>query len=496
MRKLKTRFSDFKIKTKLGIVIGIFMLSLVLMGIIANFLFRSSQTLTIIVNEQRVFIEKFYQGIEKFHEYEISGEQKDLENTYANFNEAVKIAYTFSAIDSIMQTMHKEEWLPLMYDVFKEGLDYDIERAEMMGVQILLFSKINKQKLSEIQANAVDAYKLGNTIVSEIENYTLQKTPEKRQQIESHFLQIKEINQLFASKIFAFNDYVARSLVRLLALLVTVLIIAIAFISGRISKSISDPLKMLAGNFKEIAAGNLNASVNIATRNELGELSKAFRGIQIRLQEIISHSKKVAEGDYSVRLNQKSKKDDLTPALNKMAARLEESSLYAKRENWLQNGISRLDDKMRGNYPVRELSDRIINYLCDFLAIEMGAVYVFDEVLEHLELTGSLGVDVESVKEEIQVGEGLVGKAALDEGLRIIETKSKYHKVYSATGEIFPGKIYFLPLHYSNRIQAVIELAPVNELTEIKIEFLNLIKERISVNLSAAVARYRSNELL
>ncbi|MGM0377984.1 MAG: HAMP domain-containing protein, partial [Bacteroidota bacterium] len=334
MRKLKTRFSDFNIKTKLAIVMGIFMLSLVFMGTIANFLFRSSQTLTMIVNEQRVFIEKFYQGIENFHEYEISGEQKDLDDTYANFNEAVKIAYTFSVIDSILQTMGKEEWVPFMYDVFKEGLDNDIERAEMMGMQILLFSKVNKQKLSDIQTTAVDAYKLGNKIVSEIENYTLQKTPEKRQQIESYFLQIKEINQLFAAKIYALNDYVVQSLVRLLVLLVTVLIIAIVFISVSISKSISAPLKMLAGNFKEIAAGNLNASVNIATRNELGELSKAFRGIQIRLQEIISHSKKVAEGDYSVRLNQKSKKDDLTPALNKMAARLEESSLYAERENW------------------------------------------------------------------------------------------------------------------------------------------------------------------
>ena len=68
--------------------------------------------------------------------------------------------------------------------------------------------------------------------------------------------------------------------------------------------------------------------------------------------------------------------------------------------------------------------------------------------------------------------------------------------MYSATGEISPEKIYFLPMHDNNRIQAIIELAPVNEFSDLKIEFLELVAEKISVNLGAAVARFRHNELL
>ena len=179
-----------------------------------------------------------------------------------------------------------------------------------------------------------------------------------------------------------------------------------------------------------------------------------------------------------------------------MAARLEQIKLKNDREIWLQNGLNRLEDQMRGNFTVRELSGRIITWLSHFLEAEMGAVYVFDEVLEHLELTGTVGLDIDEVKKIVRPGENLVGGAALQKELQIIGTKEKFLKVYSASGEIVPEKIYLLPMHYNGRIQGVIELAPVNGFSELKIEFMKLVAEKIKVNLGASVARYRHKELL
>jgi PAS domain S-box-containing protein len=496
MRKLKTRFSDFKIKTKLAVVIGIFMLSLVFMGTIAIFLFRSSQTLTMIVNEQRVFIETFYKGIEQFKEYEITGNRENLEQAYLNFNQANEIAYTFSALDSLMQAMPEEEWLPYMFDVFSEGLDNDMKRAKMMGNQIQLLTRFNPQKLNEIQATAVEAYSLGSLIISDIDDYANARTPEILAHLNSHFSEIKEINQTFATKIYALNDYVIQTLGLILILLVLILMSGVTLISIRISKSISDPINKLAENFKHIAKGNLNTSVKIDSQNEIGILSIAFGEIQTGLQEVISHSKKVAKGDYSSKLNPKSESDELTLALNKMANKLEKSRVETEEEQWLHKGINGLDDQMRGNFSVRELSAKIINYLSHFLSVEMGAIYVCDEVEKHLELTGSVGLKTSEVPQKISPGEGLIGEAALHTSLQVIQTKSSYHKLFSATGEIIPEKIYLFPLFTNNKVQAVIELAPINELTDAKLKFLQSTAERISVNLSAAVTRFRSNELL
>ncbi|SHI55545.1 PAS domain S-box-containing protein [Tangfeifania diversioriginum] len=496
MRKLKTRFSDFNIKTKLAIVVGIFMLSLVFMGTIAIFLFRSSQTLTMIVNEQRVFIETFYKGIEQFKEYEITENPENLEQARLNFNKANEIAWTFSALDSLIHAMPEEEWLPHIYKVFSDGLDNEMRRAKLMGRQIQLLTKLNPQKLNEIQASAFEAHNLGSLIISDIDNYSTERTPEILAHINSHFREIDRINQTFSTKIYALNDYIIQSLGLSLVLLVLILITGVTLISIRISKSISVPISKLAENFKQIATGNLNTSVKIDSKNEIGVLSKAFGEIQTGLQEVISHSKKVAQGDYSSKLPPKSENDELTTALNKMAAKLEKSRVENQEEKWLQEGISGLEDQMRGNFSVRELSEKIINFLTRFLSVEMSAVYVYDEIEKYLELTGSIGIRTSEVPQKILPGEGLVGKAATQTSLQIIETKSNYHKIFSATGEIIPEKIYLFPLFTNNKIQAVIELAPINELTDAKLRFLQSTAERISVNISAAVTRFRGKELL
>ncbi|MDO8953119.1 MAG: ATP-binding protein, partial [Draconibacterium sp.] len=496
MSKFITQFSDLKVKSKLIVLIFIFTVSLVVLGLFVNFMFRSSQTFIILVNENKVFAKNFDSGIVRFYEYELSGNQNNLDQSINHFNKANTIAYTFAKIDSFMHVMHKSEWIPYFFSVFNEGIDNDINRVEFLGNQINLLARFENKKLKEIQETALNASNLGERIIFLTGEYNANKSAEKLAELQLEFKKVHLLTDTFSSELYALNEYVNKILTILVLLLVLILSVTGTYFAVKISGSISNPINKLAENFKEIAHGNLKSSVNIDSKNEIGEMSKAFLEIQVGLQEIISYSKKVANGDFSSNLTPKSENDELSISLNLMAARLEETKTKNDRERWLQNGISSLDDQMRGNFSVRDLSEKIITYLANFLEVEIGAVYVYDEILEHLELTGSAGLNTEEVKEIIKPGEGLIGKAALHNTLQIINTKNKFHKIFSATGEIIPEKIYLLPMRYDNRMQAVIELAPVNELSELKIEFLQLTTERISVNLGAAVARYRRKELL
>ena len=496
MGKFISQFSDLNVKPKLIILICIFIVSLVVLGSFVNFTFRSSQTFIILVNENRIFAENFDSGIVQFYEYELSGNQDDLQQSFNYFNKANTIAYTFAKIDSFMHVMHKSEWIPYFFSVFNEGIDNDIKKVEFLGNQIKLLAKHENKKLKKIQVIALDASNLGEHVVFLIEQYNANKSPDKLAELKSEFKKMRLLTKTFSSELYALKEYINKILTLLILILVLILIITGTYFAAKISSSISNPINKLAENFKEIARGNLKSSVNIDTKNEIGDMSKAFLEIQVGLQEIISYSKKVANGDFSSKLTPKSENDDLSISLNLMAARLEETKVNNDRERWLQKGISGLDDQMRGNFLVRELSDKIITYLTNFIEVEIGAVYVYDEILEQLELTGSTGLNTAEIKEIIKPGEGLIGKAALDNSLQIINTKNKFHKIYSATGEIIPEKIYLLPMRYDNRMQAVIELAPVNDLSELKMEFLQLTTERISVNIGAAVTRYRLKELL
>lgn len=496
MDKIKWRFSDFKIKSKLAVLIYLFIASILIMGVVANFLFRTSQTIIILVSEQRVFVDNFKSGIEHLYQYKIGSNPEDLESSKNHFKKAHSIAFTFSRIDSLLQAMPREEWVPLFYEIYKEGADYDIKKVEQLGSQIYLFFKINPSRIKAVQKTASDAASLTNNALLKIDSWETTQSEEIWAELQNDFGNLNAISQEFSAAVYTITAYINKLLAITVTFIVLLLIALGTFVALKISQSISDPINRLAENFKKIARGDLNSSVKIDTENEIGELSKAFSGIQVGLQEIISYTKNVAKGDYSAKLKPKSDEDELTISLNRMAARLEEIKVQTDKEIWLQNGINDLEDQMRGNISVRDLSKKIIVWLSQFMKAEMGAVYVYDEVLEHLELTGSVGLNTSEIKEIIRPGENLVGMAAMQKEIQRISAKEKFLKIYSATGELKPAEIYLLPMHYEDRIQAVIELAPVNEFSEQKIEFLKKIAEKISVSLGSAVARFRNRELL
>ncbi|MBT3384765.1 MAG: HAMP domain-containing protein, partial [Prolixibacteraceae bacterium] len=493
-RSLK-RFSDFKVRSKIFTLTGILIASLVFMAFATKLMFNSSKILTILANEERVFSQYLKSGIDEFYHFELSGNTEDLDKALASLKKANKMSFAFARIDSIVNIMPRQEWTLYFFNVFKEGLNGDIGKAEFMGDKIKVLTKLNRKRHKEIQNIAWDSYLLGENIVSLIERYNENKTSVKLNSLQIEFNKVHTLTNNLGDKIYSLNDYISKSIVLLLIFLVVLLATFTTIVTSNISKSISEPIKKLTENFKQIASGNLTTTIEIDTKNEIGELSIAFSKIQEELLDIVSHSKKVAEGNYGAQLKPKSDIDELSLALNKMAAKLDETKKLSDKEKWLQNGLGGLDDQMRGNFTVRELAENIIKYLSKLLEIEIGAIYVFDEVLEHLEFAGSIGLNKKNIKEIIFPGEGLIGKAALQNSIQIIDTKNKYHKIFSATGEIIPERLYLLPLHFNSQIQAVIELAAINNLSELKIEFLNLAGKSISVNLSAAVARFRFNEI-
>jgi len=223
--------------------------------------------------------------------------------------------------------------------------------------------KIDQKKIRDIQQIAMDATLLGEHIISLIELYKNNKTDEKLAELQSEFKKIESLTKAFSSGIYSLNEYVTKLLFFLLIFLVVFLGGVATFISTKISNSISIPIELLVTNLKQIAKGNLKASVIIDSKNEIGELSTAFSKIQMNLQDIISYSKKVAKGDYSTVLIPNSKDDELSFALNEMAVKLNGAKIKDDKEIWLQKGINGLNDQMRGDFTVREVSERIICYL-------------------------------------------------------------------------------------------------------------------------------------
>jgi nitrogen fixation/metabolism regulation signal transduction histidine kinase len=161
-----------------------------------------------------------------------------------------------------------------------------------------------------VRATATDAYLLTNNIILLIDSYRQNPTDIKLLALQEELAKIDPITEMFTVKMYELNDRVTKMLIMVMSILVLLLIAFATFISVLISRSIATPITRLVDNFKEIASGNLKSSVRIESNNEIGDLSRAFLEIQTGLQNIVAHSKKVAQGDYSNNLVPKSESDE------------------------------------------------------------------------------------------------------------------------------------------------------------------------------------------
>ncbi|MBB5635992.1 CheY-like chemotaxis protein/signal transduction histidine kinase/CHASE3 domain sensor protein [Pedobacter cryoconitis] len=176
---------------------------------------------------------------------------------------------------------------------------------------------------------------------------------------------------------------------------------------------------------------------------------------------------------------------------------LEALSEQNKQKNWLLSGASAINESMRGEQEIDELSTHVITELCTYLSASVGALYLFNPKRQTLQLTGGYAYPEKKGKiKEIAIGEGLVGQAALEKRIKQIdEIPANYLKISSGLGNTAPNTIIVLPVLFEEEIIAVIELGLLTTPSEIISTFLNIITESIGVGINSAVARAQLRDL-
>src|SRR5215475_10062837 len=102
-------------------------------------------------------------------------------------------------------------------------------------------------------------------------------------------------------------------------------ILAGVFIALKTSKSISEPLNHLITVAREIGdSGDLNQNIDIHRNDEIGALATTFNNLVAYLREMAGVSMAVAEGDLSVEVQPRSKRDTLGQAFQRMSRGLQE----------------------------------------------------------------------------------------------------------------------------------------------------------------------------
>lgn len=182
-----------------------------------------------------------------------------------------------------------------------------------------------------------------------------------------------------------------------------------------------------------------------------------------------------------------------------MARSLSVLQTERERSDWLKNGHARLMLALQGDLEPADLAKRTIAFLIDYLGIPAAAFYQVDNgvlrALAHYAVSDARA-SVTSLP-SFPVGEGLVGRAAEQRDLTIVEhVPADYLRIRSGLGDAPPNGLLFLPLLRSGQAIALIELASWHDWPNHHREFLLTVRETLAIAILVAIARMTSRELL
>jgi hypothetical protein len=234
----------------------------------------------------------------------------------------------------------------------------------------------------------------------------------------------------------------------------------VVLISLGILKMVVVPVKTVTNTFKDISEGEADLSVRlkVGSSDELGDMAAYFNKFMDKLQVIMTENKHQA---------------------------------------WLKTGQTELNEKIHGDQDLLALGSKIITYLAKYLNAQVGAIYLLTED-NILKMMGSYAYTRrKNLSNQILVGEGLVGQAALEKQTIIIaNVPDDYIKIDSGIGEAVPRNIIVTPCIYNEKVKCVLELGLLQEITDIQQKFIEQISENVAVAIHSTVARSKMKSLL
>ena len=240
----------------------------------------------------------------------------------------------------------------------------------------------------------------------------------------------------------------------LLAVTVVLVIIMAVVISRRIVR----PVLQLSTGARRVAEGQLDQSISVGTKNEIGALSEDF---------------------------------------NKMITGLREARSQADRSSWLREGQAQLNEAVRGEQDIERFSEKLVTCLAHYLDCAIGAVYV-NNGSERFELVASYAYKQrKNLSSVFSLGEGLVGQAARERtSILLDQVPDDYVRVTSGLGDAVPRQIFVTPLVNDDDVVAVLELGTLRTFDEQAAGLIESIGEGMAVALQVLKARGALEESL
>lgn len=162
---------------------------------------------------------------------------------------------------------------------------------------------------------------------------------------------------------------------------------------------------------------------------------------------------------------------------------------------WQTAGLAQLNEVMRGEQDIPSLANNIIQHVCRYLRVQIGALYVVEG--QYLKREGRFAHNGKNQPQQFKFGEGLVGQTALEKRpVLVSDVPDDYITMRSGLGEQPPTNILLFPFVYNDQVVGVIELGALSEFNQAQMEFIETALTSIAITFNTTLVRTRINELL
>jgi methyl-accepting chemotaxis protein len=270
------------------------------------------------------------------------------------------------------------------------------------------------------------------------------------------------------------------------------------------------PIEITTETLQAISRGNISKHLKIhySGKDEIGTMAKAVNRLVDAFIQTQHFAQEIGRGNLDAEYQLLSYNDILGKSLiemrnNLVKAKQEEQQREEenRRMSWLQNGITQINEILREfSISIETLSDEVIKFLVKYTEAIQGGFYLVEEKEgeEIISLKSAYAYDrKKEISAEIQVGEGLVGRAVKERRTVNIENLPEgYLMVRSGLGDKSPDNLVIVPLIFEENVLGAIELAGFHKFDEFKVDFLNQIAVRISSSVSVMLKNLETEKLL
>jgi methyl-accepting chemotaxis protein len=270
-----------------------------------------------------------------------------------------------------------------------------------------------------------------------------------------------------------------------------------------------------------LAEGNLRVRPKTEYRGDFGQikiaLETAISSLLLVIEDIVQVSQSLAEGKQTATAQAEYKGDFLKikQALETASTKQAEMTTKNATQDWLKTGQMQLNQKITGEQEMMTLAKNVITFLTTYLNAQVGAFYMLEErkKMKEEKAKEELGDFDENIwlkliasyaytqrkgsPNEFQLGEGLVGQAALEQqSILVTDIPEDYIAIQSGLGETIPQNILVIPFLYENTVKGIIEIASLHTFTDIQLEFLEQIMPSIGIAVNTTTSRMQMQQIL